>query len=89
MQLKSYNGLKNLNSLLWLSLCFLYERKDNIIEWVEACPRQFCQYRKKVKLLFEFVYTSLMKAVKSVFTLWKKNEHQAYDKELWQLRFKL
>lgn len=89
MQLKTYNGLKNLNSVLWLSLCFLYAQKENIIEWMEACPRQFEQYRKKIIMLFEFVYTALMKAVKRVFILWKKYEHKLHDKEPMQLRFNL
>lgn len=41
MQVLSYIGLKNLNSLLWLALCFLYAPKEYIIKWAEAYPRQF------------------------------------------------
>jgi len=88
MQLMSYNGLKNLNSILWLALCFLYAQKDFIIKWAEAYPRQFGQYRKRLKKLFEFVYTALMKAVKKAFTSWSKYDYGARDTEPMQLKIR-
>jgi hypothetical protein len=89
MQLLSYTGLKNLNSLLWLAICFLYAQKEYIIKWAEAYPRQFGQYRKRLKHLFEFVYSALMKAVKSAFSIWAKYGKHAQDSEPCQLRIKL
>jgi len=89
MQLMTYTGLKNLNSILWLALCFLYEQKDFIIKWMEAFPRQFGQYRKRLKKLFEFVYTALMKAVKKAFASWAKYDYGARDTEPWQLKIRL
>jgi len=89
MQLMSYTGLKNLNSILWLALCFLYAQKDYIIKWMEAYPRQFGQYRKRLRKLFEFVYTALMKAVKKAFSSWAKYDYGARDAEPWQLKIRL
>lgn len=89
MQLMTYTGLKNLNSILWLALCFLYEQKDFIIKWAEAYPRQFGQYRKHLIKLFEFVYTALMKAVKKAFASWTKYDYGARDTEPWQLKIRL
>ena len=89
MQLMSYTGLKNLNSLLWLALCFLYEQKDYIIKWAEAYPRQFGQYRKRLKKLFEFVYSALMKAVKRAFASWSKYDYGARKDEPMQLKIRL
>ena len=89
MQLMSYAGLKNLNSILWLALCFLYDQKDFIIKWAEAYPRQFGQYRKRLKKLFEFVYTALMKAVKKAFAAWTKYDYGARDHEPMQLKIRL
>lgn len=89
MQLLSYTGLKNLNSLLWLALCFLYAQKDYILKWADAFPRQFGQYRKRLRKLFEFVYTALMKAMKTAFSTWSKYDYGAKDNEPLQLRVKL
>lgn len=89
MQLMSYTGLKNLNSILWLALCFLYEQKDFIIKWADAYPRQFGQYRKRLRKLFDFVYTALMNAVKKAFTSWTKYDYGARDIEPMQLKIRL
>ena len=89
MQLMTYTGLKNLNSILWLALCFLYQQKEFIIKWMEAFPRQFGQYKKRLKKLFEFVYTALMKAVKKAFSSWSKYDYGARDTEPMQLKIRL
>ncbi len=89
MQLLTYTGLKNLNSLLWLALCFLYGQKDYIIKWAEAFPRQFGQYRKHLLKLFDFAYSALMSAVKMVFSMWSKYSFTPRDDEPLQMRVKL
>jgi hypothetical protein len=85
MQLMSYEGLKNLNMIFWISISFLYACKEYILLWAKAFPREFGQYRKKLSKLFDFVYSALMKAVKSIFENWSKYDNGSPNKEPAQL----
>jgi len=85
MQLMTYEGLKNMNMIFWISISFLYACKEYILLWAEAFPREFGQYRKKLIKLFDFVYSALMKAVKTIFENWSKYDYGSVNKEPEQL----
>ena len=85
MRLMTYEGLKNMNMIFWISISFLYACKEYILLWADAFPREFGQYRKKLIKLFDFVYPALMKVVKIIFENWSKYDYGSVNNEPSQL----
>ncbi|MEA2096009.1 MAG: hypothetical protein U9P73_04880 [Candidatus Cloacimonadota bacterium] len=68
MQLLSYVGLKNLNTILWVVISFLYSLKKIVLQLAEAFPVLLMDKKKNIELLFGFIYYRLFKVVKKVFS---------------------
>ena len=56
LQLMSYEGLKALNPLLWITISFLYSLKSIDYKMAEAFPNYLIQRRRKWKDIFHFEY---------------------------------
>lgn len=68
MQLLSYVGLKNLNTILWIVISFLYSLKKIVLQLAEAFPVLLLDKKKNIELLSGFIYYRLFKVVKKVFS---------------------
>ncbi len=68
MQLLSYVGLKNLNTILWIVISFLYSLKKMILQLAEAFPSLLLDKKNNLNILYGFVYYRLSKLVKKVFS---------------------
>jgi len=64
MQLMAYVGLKNLNTILWIVISFLYSLKKMVLQLAEAFPVLLMDKKKNINMLFGFVYYRLFKVVK-------------------------
>ena len=68
MQLLSYVGLKNLNTIMWIVISFLYSLKRIILQLAEVFPSLLLDQKNKLDILFGFAYYRLFKVVKKVFS---------------------
>jgi len=68
MQLMSYVGLKNMNTILWIVISFLYSLKKIVLQLAEVFPTLLMDKKKNVNILFGFVYYRLFKVVKKIFS---------------------
>lgn len=68
MQLMSYVGLKNMNLLLLLSMCYLYSLKEMVVKITDAFPTIMKYTDKKWKEIFNFVYYRLSVVLKTCLT---------------------
>lgn len=68
MQLLSYVGLKNLNTILWIVISFLYSLKKMVLQLAEAFPVLLMDKKKNIELFSGFIYYRLFKVVKKVFS---------------------
>jgi len=68
MQLLSYVGLKNLNTILWIVISFMYSLKKIILQLAEAFPSFLLDKKNNLNILYGFVYYRLSKLVKKVFS---------------------
>ena len=68
MQLLSYVGLKNLNTILWIVISFLYSLKKMVLQLAEVFPVLMMDKKKDINILFGFVYYRLFKVVKKIFS---------------------
>lgn len=68
MQLLSYVGLKNLNTILWIVISFLYSLKKIILQLAEVFPSFLLDKKNKIDILYGFVYYRLFKLVRKVFS---------------------
>lgn len=78
MQLLSYVGLKNLNTILWIVISFLYSLKKIILYLAEAFPVLLLDKKKELDMLYGFVYYRLFKVVKKVFSEMSKYRKVKY-----------
>lgn len=68
MQLLSYVGLKNLNTVLWIVISFMYSLKKMILQLAEAFPTLLLDKKNNLEILYGFVYYRLSNLVKKVFS---------------------
>ncbi len=68
MQLLSYVGLKNMNTILWIVISFLYSLKKIVLQLAEAFHVLMMDKKKNIELLYGFIYYRLFKVVKKVFS---------------------
>ena len=68
MQLMSYVGLKNLNTILWIVISFLYSLKKMVLHLAQTYPTLLMDKKKDIHILFGFVYYRLFKVVKKIFS---------------------
>ena len=91
MQLMSYVGLKNLNTILWIVTSFLYSLKKIVLQIAKAFPNLLLDKKKKLDILCGFIYYRLFKAVKKIFSemmTYKKVKLKGYYHEQLQLKVK-
>ncbi len=91
MQLLSYVGLKNLNTILWIVISFLYSLKKMVLQLAESFPVLMMDKKKDINILFGFVYYRLFKVVKKVFSemsKYRKVKFKGYYHNQLQLRVK-
>ena len=68
MQLLSYQGLKNLNTILWIVVSFSYSLKSIILQLAEAYPSLLLEKKNDLKILYGFVYYRLFNVIKKIFS---------------------
>ncbi|HPR18264.1 MAG TPA: hypothetical protein PLD62_08455 [Candidatus Cloacimonadota bacterium] len=78
MQLMSYVGLKNLNTILWIVISFLYSLKKMVLHLAEAFPNLLVDKKKDLSLLFGYVYYRLFKVVRKIFSEMTKYKKITY-----------
>ncbi len=89
MQLLSYTGLKNLNTILWIVISFLYSLKEISLQLAEAFPELLLDKKNKLDILYGFVYYRLFKLTKKIFSgflKYKKNVFKQSNYEKYQLK---
>jgi len=91
MQLMSYVGLKNLNMMLWIAVSFLYSTKKIVFQIAKAFPHLLLEKKKKLEMLYGFIYYRLFKAVRKIFSeirTYEKVRYKGYFHDQLQLRVK-
>lgn len=68
MQLLSYVGLQNMNTILWIVVSFLYSLKKMILQLAEAFPSLMLDKKNKLDILYGFIYYRLSKLIKKLFS---------------------
>lgn len=77
MQLMSYIGLKNLNTLLMIAIDLVYDAIEYIDELIYLYP----EFIGKKKLNYEYVYYKLSRIVKYIFSNLRINKYVPYKGE--------
>lgn len=72
IQLMSYTGLKNMNLLLLLSMCFLYSLKPIAIKLMKAFPRIMKYSNRKWKQIYDFIYYRIAEVIDVCFSYLSK-----------------
>ena len=89
MQLLSYVGLKNLNTILWIVISFMYSLKKIILPLAEAFPSFLLDKMNNLDILYGFIYYRLSNLLKKVFSeisKYKKVKFKNYYHEQIQLK---
>jgi len=89
MQLLSYVGLKNLNTILWIVISFMYSLKKIILPLAEAFPSFLLDKMNNLDILYGFIYYRLSNLLKKMFSeisKYKKVKFKNYYHEQIQLK---
>lgn len=82
MQLLNYQGLKTLNTLLWIALSYVYSLKEYAFEMALAYPTLIIDSFRDLKRKFNFfVYYRIFKVVSEVFRfkkIYKKIKYKSH-----------
>ncbi|HOY85680.1 MAG TPA: transposase [Candidatus Syntrophosphaera sp.] len=68
MQLMSYTGLKNMNQLLLLAVCYVYSLKSFALTLMVAFPQLMIYSNRLWKQIFDFVYYRITRVVAYCFS---------------------
>lgn len=72
IQLVSYTGLKNMNLLLLLVMCFLYSLKSIAIKLMNAFPQIMKYSNRKWKQIYDFIYYRIAEVLDVCFSYLSK-----------------
>ncbi len=67
MQLMSYVGLKNMNQLLLLAMCYVYSLKNYVHQLLYSFPNMMKHSNRKWKQIYDFVYYRISKVLSYCF----------------------
>ncbi len=67
MQLMSYVGLKNMNQLLLLAMCYVYSLKNYAHQLLYSFPNMMKHSNRKWKQIYDFVYYRISKVLTYCF----------------------
>lgn len=67
MQLMSYTGLKNMNQLLLLAMCFVYSLKPYAYQLLQSFPHIMKYSNRLWKQIYDFVYYKISEVLKKCF----------------------
>ncbi len=67
MQLMSYTGLKNMNQLLLLAMCFVYSLKSFAYQLLQSFPNIMIYSNRLWKKILDFVYYRIAKVLRHCF----------------------